>query len=91
MSTSIPAQACPNCGYKMDKAADPTDNCRVPNRGDFTLCLACTALLRFGDDLLFRKTTDEDVKELDAEQLRFIERAREEHRRLKIHERLRVN
>ena len=67
----VPVDACGRCGYIMDRATGDA----LPKAGDFTICLACGDLLRFGNDLRTRGTTCIDVADLDDEQRDYIRRA----------------
>lgn len=42
--------ACPLCGYKMDGSTDLAVDQRPPRAGDFTVCLRCGEILRWGSD-----------------------------------------
>jgi hypothetical protein len=42
---------CPNCGKQLDAATSCYGAKEKPHSGDFSVCLYCAAILRFGDDL----------------------------------------
>lgn len=47
----IPIALCPLCGHTLDRAERldaPTD---TPSPGDWTVCIACTAILEFDHEL----------------------------------------
>ncbi len=49
-TTEIPMQLCPTCGYTSDSATALEDGKR-PKVGDFTVCINCAGVMRFGSDL----------------------------------------
>jgi hypothetical protein len=46
----LPAVACPGCFSKLD-AASSFDGDGPPASGDFTVCLECSAVLRYGPNM----------------------------------------
>jgi hypothetical protein len=71
----VTMQLCPHCGYEMDGLAPLKGETR-PVAGDVSICLKCSAALRFTDDL---KLVLEDRPEVlsDSEILKVQEAARE--------------
>lgn len=51
-SSRMPAACCPGCRHKLDAATDPLGSDAVPQVGDITVCLHCTAVMQFGADLM---------------------------------------
>jgi hypothetical protein len=52
----LPPVACPGCFSKLD-AASSLDGDSPPVTGDFTVCLCCSALLRYGPDMELEVTS----------------------------------
>lgn len=81
VTSAIPAQQCPFCGYKMDHASGE----RPPKKGDVSLCLKCMEISVFSDGLRMRSPTDAEMIELQRSGAwDLIERARAHHRSLGI-------
>lgn len=58
------AQYCPgNCGYQLD-AASGFEN-RLPDVGDFSICLNCYAILRFGKGFKLELSSVEEAEEFE--------------------------
>lgn len=69
MST-VPADFCPNCGYMIDHASEMATGAEImPKEKDFTLCLSCGHLFRFGPELKMVPATVEDVHALSKPDL----------------------
>lgn len=64
-TSQTPPTVCPGCGKVLSAA---TARNAVPKPGDFSVCVYCTAVLRFNPDLTLRTTTLEERKEMDPEQ-----------------------
>lgn len=56
-STYIKGNRCPACGHSLDGAAG--DGAPAPD--DFSLCVYCTTILQFNDDLTLRRVEDKDI------------------------------
>ena len=70
MSTAvIPPCLCPQCGAMLDRVTDPIGNDKA-RPDDFTVCLDCTAVLRFNPDMSVRLTNQEDLQKLPPEVLK---------------------
>lgn len=49
-SVDVPPAMCPECGSVFDKASSMAEK-QKPSPGDFTICLHCGALNKFGKDM----------------------------------------
>ena len=47
MIVTAPIDQCPVCGYYISAATDLRDPAAVPEPGDWTVCIACVAPLKF--------------------------------------------
>ena len=66
MSYRVPSTRCTNCGKDMD-AADPTSGGRGPKPGDVAICFYCHHLMVYGDELILRELTDQEIKQVAGE------------------------
>lgn len=57
---SLAADACPACGHRLDSVANLT-GCRRPQEGDYSVCIGCVAVLRFGAGLELSCATDAEL------------------------------
>jgi hypothetical protein len=62
----ITASWCPQCNLELDgvtimRTDGPKDG--LPEEGDYSICVYCAAILRFGAGLQLRKATPEDITE----------------------------
>jgi len=64
---------CPVCGMGLNAHTNTTDR-TAPKRGDYTVCLYCQSVLRFG---LFELRTLTDRERVEAERDPNIRKARE--------------
>ncbi len=48
---SLPIGSCPVCDYMMDSATDLSNEKVEPQPDDLSVCLKCTSILRFDDEL----------------------------------------
>jgi hypothetical protein len=85
-STPVNWHACPECGYRMDRATEINGAIIAPKTGDVSLCLKCATLLRFlvtdGGVVSVSKATDEDWAGIAPDQLavvRFLQRQIKDH------------
>ena len=53
---------CPACGHRITSASHVA-TATAPVPGDFTVCLYCSTLLTFADDLSLRNLTDAEMIE----------------------------
>lgn len=67
---------CPVCKHKIDRASETMEGGREPKGGDFSVCIYCTAFLRFEDDMTLRKATQADMDELPPEARQTMARVR---------------
>jgi hypothetical protein len=58
VTTRLPVTLCPECGYTLD-SADSLETDAKPTVGDFTVCMACTCVLRFDAQLRPRSVSAE--------------------------------
>lgn len=63
--TRLPVSRCPRCRYTMDAATSATRRHATPTPGDYSVCLACAAILRFADDLTLRACSVDEQRELE--------------------------
>ena len=64
MSITLTAPtSCPQCGHRITAASHVDDNAPMPQPGDYTICLYCSTLLIFADDLAVRNLTDAEMIE----------------------------
>jgi hypothetical protein len=61
---NVPSQPCPNCGVMNDSATSLGDEMEEPAVGDFTVCVHCKNLLRFGYGLVVERLGPGDVEDL---------------------------
>ena len=61
---NVPSQPCPNCGVINDSATSLTDEMEEPAVGDFTVCVHCKNLLRFGYGLVVERLGPQDLADL---------------------------
>jgi hypothetical protein len=64
MTVRLPPCLCPVCESKLDAAAATNGDGSPPKSGDVTVCIYCTALLEFTDDL---KVKQVDIKSVEPE------------------------
>lgn len=86
LTTHTPVSFCPACGYTLD-AASSFDEAAAPSAGDFSVCIACAAVLRFDRELRLRAASPALVAqacsrdpELRRSLLRTLASVREMHR-----------
>lgn len=58
----VPEARCPACEAPLD-AGFTSEEDRRPVEGDYTVCLYCTAVLRFNENHSLRLATSEEVEE----------------------------
>jgi hypothetical protein len=61
-STSVPESICLNCGHRLDCVGSLTEE-TAPSAGDVTLCINCSHIMLFTNELRLRNPTP---AELDA-------------------------
>jgi len=72
--TAHPRSPCPFCDAPLDRASSPEGY--HPSPGNFTVCLVCTQILIFKQDLSLRGATVEELKKLDEQHPRFANKMR---------------
>ena len=63
METRMTQSNCPTCGHVIDAASDPTGEA-TPEPGDFTVCLYCQDLFKFGENLRLEPLQESDIAKL---------------------------
>ena len=72
-TTRIAPDVCPRCGYRVDTASAPSG---TPRPSDFSICLSCLSVNRFGDDLKLRRCPDSEWTAMpEADEIRRYRRA----------------
>jgi hypothetical protein len=56
--SGIPCQ-CPTCGHCLDTHSNVTGE-EAPEPGDFSVCIKCATILRFGEQKILRKANQSD-------------------------------
>lgn len=59
----LPTSVCLNCGKELDAASQVRDEDR-PKSGDVTVCIGCGHLMAYGDDMVLRELTDDEIIEV---------------------------
>jgi hypothetical protein len=62
----MPECCCPYCGHKFDRVSGITEE-RQPRPGDLTLCIQCSLVMAFADDLRVRALNAEELEYLLTE------------------------
>lgn len=62
-SDPIPEGECPSCGAKVNRAGDILGE-GSPEPGEVVVCLECSALNVFAEDLSLRRPTDEELVDI---------------------------
>ena len=65
-TTDLRSQSCVRCGYRMDAASSMFDDA-TPSPGDFTVCINCGKVMRFGPQLELQDVPTEDMLAIPAE------------------------
>lgn len=63
MTAEIPELRCTVCDASLNRAGNLGEEERIPEPGNFTICLYCSHLLVFKDDLSLRDATEEEMAE----------------------------
>jgi hypothetical protein len=64
-SYRVPESRCPKCEYKLD-AATGVDGVS-PEEGDYTICIGCESVLKFGAGMTLAEAPPQEVVELFME------------------------
>jgi len=78
-SHTLPSHDCPACGTRLDAATSICEGTPAPRPGDVTICIDCTAVMMFAEDLTVRLVKPGEIRDRDA--LRDIRRAQRAIRR----------
>jgi len=62
-SFHVPPVMCPSCGKHLDAASSPDDDVK-PSVGDISVCIYCSHICVFGDDMVLRNPTDEEMLQI---------------------------
>ncbi len=73
-SERVPASPCPECGAVLDGAE--ADDGGLPNQGDFSVCVYCGCMSRYGVGLQLVRATAADLDQLPDDVLDEINRTR---------------
>jgi len=77
---STKPSACPACGYEVDAASNLGEGKVGPRKDDITICLKCSAINQFNEDLTLRASDPDllkNMKPMDrARVLRMVEMTR---------------
>lgn len=57
VESEVSSSPCCECGHVLDRVSGPDQ----PVPGDFTLCIRCTSLNVFAENMLFRRPTDDEI------------------------------
>lgn len=70
----VPEQKCPDCGAAVD-AATPLDGESIPKEGSAAICLYCSGVAIYDENLSLRQPTPEEQLEIasDVEIIRAIQ------------------
>lgn len=63
MINEMPTCNCPYCGHEFNRASSLTDKSK-PSPGDLTLCIKCSLVMAFDDDLRVRPLNAGELKDL---------------------------
>lgn len=70
----LPKSKCPTCGHILDAATCTYSNAR-PRPGDFTVCISCGEILRFGEDMVPGFATVGDMLEVSDKVKDYLDQA----------------
>lgn len=59
----IEGSPCPKCGSFLDGASAVDSNEVIPKEGDYSVCLKCGAMLKFGENLKLELLTEAEIEE----------------------------
>lgn len=65
---------CPYCGNMLDGATSFEG--QTPRQGNYSVCLVCASLLKFGKRMVLQKVSNEEIKMLDTKEPHFMEKIR---------------
>lgn len=72
-TVKTPEVNCPKCNASLDSATSVGLN--TPSVGDFSVCLYCQSILRFGLGLVLEQATEADVPDELKAKLKAIQKA----------------
>lgn len=62
-SSKLPYTICTNCAKVLDGASSIVGD-HTPSPGDITVCIYCSHLMAYADDLTLREMTDAEMNEI---------------------------
>lgn len=80
--TEMPTTPCPGCGHELTAATSPDDESLQPKAGDLTVCVYCTAMLRFDKTMHLESLTQAEVEALEPEAWAMLRKIRAAIRQL---------
>lgn len=75
---------CPVCSHEFDSASGVSKPEAIPKPGDLSICIECTAFLRYDDAMDMRLLTAEEIVDLDASVRGELVRARKEIKEMRL-------
>jgi hypothetical protein len=61
LESHVPPSSCPNCGKVLDMAMGIEKGDHRPEPGCISVCMACSHISVFGDDMMLRNPTSEEI------------------------------
>jgi hypothetical protein len=65
-TTELPRSECLNCGHPLDRATSATGD-HTAKPGDVTLCIRCSHIMIFTDEMGFRDPTEKELADIAAD------------------------
>lgn len=62
--STVPESACPNCNKVMDRATSIRKDNAVPDSGSISICINCTSILIYNDDLQLELLPKDVLREI---------------------------
>lgn len=69
----MPESPCPDCGLEQDSALGETGH--APSKGDVSICIKCAGISVFGDGMVRRPPTEEEILEMPLDEISRYQRA----------------
>ena len=74
-SSRVEKEQCPTCGHSINAATDVSDENNAPRPGDFTICLYCQDIFKFGQELQMEPLDEADILQLNLDAVLKYQRA----------------